>query len=145
MIQHTSKIRVRYADTDQMRMVYYGKYFEYFEQGRTDLLRELGVPYSEIEKMGYHLPVVEAYARYRRPAGYDDLIEVKSMVKELPSTRVRIDYEVRRDGDSEILAEGYTVHLFVSAGNGRPTRSPDRFNEAIAKAFHSVTPKEDSC
>lgn len=139
MIQHISKIRVRYADTDQMRMVYYGKYFEYFEQGRSDLLRGLGLPYSEIEKMGYYLPVVEAYARYRKPAAYDDLLEVTSMVKELPSTRVRIDYEVRRAGEAELLAEGHTVHLFVSAGNGRPTRSPDRFNEVITKAFHGVT------
>ncbi len=140
MIRQTSKIRVRYADTDQMRMVYYGKYFEYFEQGRTDLLREIGLPYSEIEKMGYHLPVVEAHARYKKPAVYEDLIEVTSMVKEVPSTRVRIDYEVRRDGHSEILAEGYTIHLFVSAGNGRPTRSPERFDELVAKAFHLVTP-----
>ena len=140
MIQHVSKIRVRYADTDQMRMVYYGKYFEYFEQGRTDLLREHGLPYSEIEKMGYNLPVVEAYARYRRPAAYDDLLEVKSIVKELPSTRVWIDYEVRREGDAEVLAEGYTVHLFVNAFNGRPTRSPERFNQVMAKTFHTSTP-----
>ncbi len=139
MIEQRTKIRVRYADSDQMRMVYYGKYFEYFEQGRTDLLRELGLPYSEIEKMGYYLPVVEAYARYRKPIVYDDLIEVKSVVKEIPSTRVRIDYEIRRDGESEIRAEGYTVHFFVSAGRGRPVRAPKRFAEVMAKALHSVT------
>ncbi|HEY4643854.1 MAG TPA: thioesterase family protein [Bacteroidota bacterium] len=138
MIEFVSKVRVRYADTDQMRTVYYAKYFEYFEQGRTDLLRELGLPYSEIEKMGFYLPVVEAYARYRKPAVYEDLVEVKSMVKEVPSMRVRIDYEIRRE--SEILVKGYTVHIFVDARNGRPTRSPDRFNEVVAKAFHATIP-----
>ena len=68
MVRHFSQIRVRYADTDQMKFVYYGKYFEYFEQGRSDLLRAIGLPYAEIEKQGIFLPVVEAFAKFQQSA-----------------------------------------------------------------------------
>ncbi|MEK6755045.1 MAG: thioesterase family protein, partial [Bacteroidota bacterium] len=92
MIKHSTSIRVRYADTDQMRLVYYGKYFEYFEEARSDLLRSLGLPYAEIENQGIFLPVIEAYAKYKKSACYDELLTVETTVKELPVVRVRIDY-----------------------------------------------------
>ena len=135
MIKHATEIRVRYADTDQMRFVYYGKFFEYFEQGRSDLLRNIGLPYSHVEEMGLFLPVIEAHAEYKRPARYDDLIELVTFLRERPVARVRLDYEVRREGDSEPIATGYTIHGFINASTGRPTRAPAQFVEALEKAM----------
>ena len=84
MIQHVTEVRVRYADTDQMKFAYYGKFFEYFEQGRSDLLRAIGLPYREVEELGYFLPVIEAHAEYRRPARYDDLLSVRDHAPRCP-------------------------------------------------------------
>ena len=135
MLSCVTKIRVRYADTDQMKFVYYAKYLEYFEQGRSDLLRQIGLPYPEIEKMGYLLPVIEAFVKYRQPARYDELLEVRTMLQEIPAARIRIGYEVARASDSMIIAEGYTVHSIVSADTGKAVRAPLLFVEAIAVAF----------
>ncbi len=131
----TSQIRVRYADTDQMRFVYYAKYFEYFEQGRSDLLREIGMSYSAIEAKGYYLPVVESHARYFHPAQYDDLLEVKTIVREEPTVKIYIHYEVRKYGEKKILTDGYTIHSFVRADTGRPTRPPIEFVELFRGRF----------
>ncbi|MEX2115983.1 MAG: thioesterase family protein [Bacteroidota bacterium] len=136
MIRHQTQIRVRYADTDQMKMVYYGKYFEYFEQARSELLRAIGLPYSEIEESGIYLPVIEAFAKYRRSARYDDLITVESVVDEIPVARVRISYKIFDANDQEPIIEGYTVHSFLNAQTGRPTRAPARFVQALEEAFH---------
>ena len=136
MISIRAQIRVRYADTDQMKMVYYAKYFEYFEQGRSDLLREIGMPYPEIERLGYYLPVIEAHANYRKPARYDELLDVIIMVRELPEARIRIEYEVHNAATNEVLADGHTVHTFVDAATGRPTRAPAAFIEKLSTALH---------
>ncbi len=130
-----TKIRVRYADTDQMRMVYHAKYFEYFEQGRSDLLRDIGMPYPEIEALGYYLPVSEAHAKYQKSARYDDLLIVKTSLADVPQVRVRIEYDVRNAGTGELIAEGYTIHGFVSAATGKPARAPEQFTEAISRIF----------
>jgi acyl-CoA thioester hydrolase len=135
MIKGTSDIRIRYADTDQMKFAYYGKFFEYFEQGRSDLLRGIGLPYTRIEEMGLILPVVEAHATYKKAAKYDDLIHIVTILRETPVARVRLDYEVYREGESDLLAEGYTIHSFVNATTGKPTRAPAQFLEAIEKAL----------
>ncbi len=127
MIVSETQVRVRYADTDQMKFAYYGRFFEYFEQGRSDLLRMIGMPYPEIERMGLYLPVIEAHARYMRSAKYDDLLVVKSILRDPPQVRIRIEYEVRVDGEPSILADGYTIHSFVNAASGRPTRAPEEF------------------
>jgi len=131
MIKQITPIRIRYADTDQMKFVYYSKYFEYFEQGRSDLLRAIGLPYPEIEAMGLILPVIEAHATYKQPARFDDLINVVTYMRESPVARVRLDYEVFRDGEPDLLADGYTIHSFVNAETGRPTRAPAQFLEAL--------------
>jgi acyl-CoA thioester hydrolase len=135
MIKHSTSIRVRYADTDQMRSVYYGKYFEYFEQARSELLRSLGLPYTEIENQGILLPVIEAHARYKKSARYDDLLIVETIVKELPVARVRIEYKVVVEGGTESIVEGYTVHGFVNAATGRPTRAPAMFLQTLEEAM----------
>ena len=138
MIKNVSQIRIRYADTDQMKFVYYGKYFEYFEQGRSDLLRALGLPYSEIERQGIFLPVIEAFAKYKQSARYDELINVETMVAEMPVAKVRIEYKVFREGESEPLVEGYTVHSFVNAETGKPTRAPSMFLHVLEEAFQKT-------
>lgn len=137
MIKHITDIRVRYADTDQMKFVYYAKYFEYFEQGRSDLLRDIGLPYPQIEAMGLFLPVIEAHAKYKRAARYDDLLHVVTYFREIPVARIRLEYEVFRDGEDEAIVEGYTVHTFINAATGKPTRAPAQFVEAIEKEMRS--------
>ncbi len=138
MIKHSTRLRVRYADTDQMKSAYYGRYFEYFEQGRSDLLRDIGMPYPLIEEMGIFLPVIEAHATYRRPARYDDELEIVTMLREVPVARVRLDYEVRREGESDPIADGYTIHSFVNSSTGRPTRAPAQFIERIEDRMKKV-------
>ncbi len=133
MIQHVTEVRVRYADTDQMKFAYYGKFFEYFEQGRSDLLRAIGLPYREVEELGYFLPVIEAHAEYRRPARYDDLLSIVTMLRDVPVARIRIDYEVRTPEEQDPIATGYTIHSFINARTGRPGRAPGQFLEAIEK------------
>ncbi len=135
MIKQSTQIRVRYADTDQMRFVYYAKYFEYFEQGRSDLLRAIGLPYPEIERLGIMVPVVEAFAKYRGAARYDDLLNVETIVAEMPVARIRIEYKIYREGETEPLLEGYTIHAFVNTATGKPTRAPAVFLHALEEAF----------
>ena len=141
MFASETKVRVRYADTDQMRFAYYGRYFEYFEQGRSDLLRDIGMPYPEIERMGFYLPVVEAHAHYMKSARYDDLLVVKTILKERPQVRIRIEYEVRIDGQPDIIMEGYTVHGFVNVKTGKPARAPEEFLRIFDIAMKKGDPK----
>ncbi len=133
MIKHATNIRVRYADTDQMKLVYYAKYFEYFEQGRSDMLRSIGLPYGHVEEMGLFLPVIEAHAVYRKSARYDDMLRVVVCLKDVPVARIRLDYEVYVEGENELLVEGYTIHSFINAATGKPTRAPAQFVEAVEK------------
>jgi acyl-CoA thioester hydrolase len=135
MISYTTQVRVRYADTDQMKFVYYGKYFEYFEQGRSDFLRSLGLPYGELELEGYYLPVIEAQAKYRRSAKYDDLLNVEVRLSEIPAARVRLEYVITRENEPEVLVEGFTVHSFLNIATGRPTRAPEEFVSVISRAL----------
>jgi len=102
-------LRVPYADTDQMGVVYYANYLVYFEMARSALLREVGLPYGELEKRGVYLPVVEAHCEYRKPARFDDLIEVRTRCTAIRGTRLHIEYELVRGG--ELLATGYTEHV----------------------------------
>ncbi|MEK6650621.1 MAG: thioesterase family protein, partial [Bacteroidota bacterium] len=106
-----------------------------FEQARTDLLRALGMPYADIEREGVLLPVIEAFARYKKSAGYDDLIIVESIVREVPVARIRIEYLVYRDGDPEPLVDGYTVHSFLNISSGRPTRAPAQLVQLLQEAM----------
>jgi acyl-CoA thioester hydrolase len=140
MIFSDTRIRVRYADTDQMKFVYYGKYFEYFEQGRSDLLRQIGMPYPEIEKMGYILPVVEAHSEYRQSALYDEEITVRTIIEELPQVRVRISYQIFRANVPEPITTGYTVHSFVNVEKRIPTRAPREFMQILEKHFSGKQP-----
>ncbi|MFZ1730188.1 MAG: thioesterase family protein [Bacteroidota bacterium] len=126
-VSHETNIRVRYADTDQMQIVYNGKYLEYFEVGRTELLRAKGMTYAEFEKSGTLLPLVEAHCRFHQPARYDDLISIRSEVREIPRSTMRIDYEIRRGNDELLITTGYTIHAFLDISSQRPVRPPAHF------------------
>ena len=117
------ELRVSYAEVDKMGVVYYGNYLRWFELGRAEYLRARGRPYKEIEAEGLFLPVVEAYARYREPAHYDDLVEVRTSPREVGQVRVTFAYQVVRKSDGALLVEGRTVHCCVGA-KGRPRRMP---------------------
>ncbi len=124
-----TSIRVRYAETDQMHGVYNGRYFEYFEVGRAELMRSLGLSYRQFEEAGFLLPLTEAYAKYLKQVNYDDIIEVVAMLKEAPMARLRIDYEILRG--AEKMTEGFTVHSFIDAKSGRPIRAPRMFLDLL--------------
>jgi acyl-CoA thioester hydrolase len=119
----SSRIRVRYAETDQMGVAYHGGYFAWFEVGRTDLLRERGVTYRELEQRDVRLPVIETGARFLRPVLYDDLIEVRTRVAAVSGARLSFEYEIHRDGTDGPLATAFTAHAAVN-GQGRPRRLP---------------------
>jgi len=121
---------VRYADTDQMGIVYNGVYFVYFEIGRTELLRECGLPYAEIERQGLMLPVLESHAVYKSPALYDDLLEIHTTFENVVKPTIRLDYKVFKN--DVFVSEGYTIHSFLKAETRRPVRPPRIFHETIA-------------
>jgi acyl-CoA thioester hydrolase len=127
----TSTLRVRYAETDKMGIVYYANYFVWFEVARTDLLRTLGWSYREMEAMGVALPVVDAACEYRRPARYDDEIEIRVDGRILSPVRLSFTYDVRVKGQDGVVANGRTVLAAVDR-DGRPCRLPDRIIEVFA-------------
>lgn len=133
MIKTIAKVRVRFSETDAMGVVYHANYFPWFEIARTQMMTEIGLPYRELQDAGFLLPVLEANIAYRISAKYDDEVEVHAMMKTLPRARIRIDYEVRRDG--ELLTSGYTVHVFMNK-EGLAIRPPSFFLEKLAKAFN---------
>jgi acyl-CoA thioester hydrolase len=120
-----SPLRVRYAETDQMGVVYYANYFVWFEIGRTNLLRETGWSYREMEAAGVALPVIETACQYRLPARYDDEIHVRTTGSLLSPVRLAFTYDVQRPCDDALLATGRTVHAAVDR-SGRPCRLPER-------------------
>ena len=126
-----SRLRVRYAETDKMGVVYYANYLVWFEVGRTDLLRESGWNYRDMEAGGLGLPVIEAHCTYRASAKYDDEIEVRTTAEMLSPVRVKFTYEVVRAADAAMLATGTTVHATVGR-DGRPCRLPDRVREVLS-------------
>jgi acyl-CoA thioester hydrolase len=126
----TSRLRVRYAETDQMGVAWHGGYFAWFEVGRTDLLRERGLTYRELEARNLRLPVIEAQARYLRPALYDDVLEVKTRLRQVSGVRISFDYAVHREGEGEPLATGSTTHAAVDA-QGRPRRLPAELRDRL--------------
>jgi acyl-CoA thioester hydrolase len=120
-----STIRVRYAETDKMGVVYYAHYLVWFEIGRTDWLRETGWTYREMEQEGLALPVIEAHCEYRMGARYDDEIEIRTRARLVSPARIAFDYDVVRRPDEQTLVTGSTVHVTTNQA-GRPTRLPAR-------------------
>ena len=135
MLIHKTNVRVRYADTDQMKYVYNGKYFEYFEVGRTEMMRENGLPYSMIEKSGFQMPVREAMLKFKNPAFYDELLEVETRVETLPELKVHIDHTIRSLDRDVIIVEGYIILVFINMETRKPVRPPEFFYNAIKPFF----------
>ena len=123
--------RVPYADTDQMGVVYYANYLVLFERARNELMRENGYTYKHCEEEGWMLPVVHAELDYKKPAKYDDLLEVTAYVSAQKGVRIEIACEVRRKGESEILVKGFTRHCFVSTETFRPIPPPEAFSNCV--------------
>ncbi|HVU24455.1 MAG TPA: thioesterase family protein [Opitutus sp.] len=132
MIQTRATVTVRYAETDMMGIVYHANYLPWFEVARTQLLREQGFPYKQLELDGYRIPVLEVAAKYLRPAVYDDTLVIVATIREKPLLRIRIDYEVRRG--EELLATGQSTHAFCDL-QGRPTRPPPAFVGRMTELF----------
>ena len=118
---HTTNIRVRYAETDKMGLAYNGHYLTWFEVGRTEFLRDLGLTYNEAEQSGVRLPVIETSVKFLKPARYDDVLTIKTCFGKKPGLRIKMVYEVWRD--TTILATGFTEHVFTDE-NLKPRKPP---------------------
>jgi acyl-CoA thioester hydrolase len=135
MQKHFTELRVRYADTDQMRYAYNGKYFEYFEVGRTEMMREVGLPYEAIEKNGFFMPVIETKIHFFAPAFYDELLVIETRVEKLPTVKVHIDHVIKAKERDVVICEGYVELAFLDAKTNRPTRAPKLFVDAVKKYY----------
>lgn len=123
MNYHEFKVRVRYAETDQMGVVYHGNYAQYFEMGRVEWLRNLGVSYKTMEENGVMLPVVSLTMNYKKPARYDDLLTVRTIFKKQESVKIEFDYEILNEG-GELLTTGNSILVFVNMKTSRPAAPP---------------------
>jgi len=123
-------VRIRYAETDQMGVVYHGNYAQYFEMGRVEWLRNLGLSYKFMEENGIMLPVVSLTMNYKKPARYDDLIRVKTIFKSQTSVKIEFDYEIFNEKD-ELLTTGTSMLVFVDMKTGRPTLPPSYVSEKL--------------
>jgi acyl-CoA thioester hydrolase len=132
MITSRASVSVRYAETDMMGVVYHGSYIPWLEIGRTALLKEHGLPYRELEADGFFLPVLEVGLRYLRPARYDDTVVVTTYLREKPSLRIRMEYELHRG--EELLSTAFTLHAFIDRA-GKPVRPPAAFAAMIDRVF----------
>ena len=135
MQKHFTELRVRYADTDQMRFAYNGKYFEYFEVGRTEMMREVGLPYEVIEKSGFFMPVIETKIHFFAPAFYDELLVIETRVEKLPTVKVHIDHVIKAKERNVVICQGYVELAFLDAKTNRPTRAPKLFIDAVKKYY----------
>jgi len=131
MLIHKTHLRVRYAETDQMQYAYYGKYLEYFEVGRAEMMREHGLTYKQIEENGYHMPVSEAFVKYKSPAFYDELLEIETKVKQLPKLIVHIDHQIKSAESDALVAEGHVELVFIKKETKKISRPPKFFIDAI--------------
>ncbi|HCY46266.1 MAG TPA: thioesterase [Flavobacteriales bacterium] len=131
MYKHTINIRVRYAETDKMGYVYYGNYATYFEVGRVELLRSLGISYRKLEEQGILLPVVNLNVDYKKPAFYDDNLTLETILTDLPGVKIVFHYALKRG--EELLSKAQTTLVFLNAESGRPVKCPEEILNELAK------------
>ena len=135
MFEATHQVRVRYAETDQMNIVYYGNYAQYFEVGRVESIRQLGFTYKDMEAMGVIMPVVELHTKFVRPAHYDDLLTIKTTVKELTvDHRIEFFQEVYNQA-GKLLTTGKVVLYFIKAKTREKTTMPEELRNRLAPYF----------
>ena len=135
MITYDYNTKIYYKDIDQMGVVYYSRYFEFFEQARTEMLKSINLIVTDIENDGYFLPVVTATADYKEGARFEDKIFIRTMIKKVPQARMKIDYEVYRKTDNQLLVTGRTVHGFIDK-DGKPKRPPKFLLDRLSSEFH---------
>ena len=134
MFKHTTKLRVRYGETDQMGYVYYGNYAEFFEVARVEMLRTLGMSYREMEESGIMLPVMELKCKYLKPALYDEEITIKTTVEEMPGVTIRFVYHLYNQKD-DLIHIGETTLVFVRMKTSRPCKAPKDFLDKMKPYF----------
>jgi acyl-CoA thioester hydrolase len=122
--KNLTKLRVRYGETDQMGIVYYGNYAQYLEQGRTEWLRELGFSYKWMEANNIHLPVINLNIDYKAPAHYDDLLTVTTSLKKIPTFKIEFDYEIHNEA-GQLLVSASTALVFVNSNTKKLQKAPD--------------------
>lgn len=130
-------VRVRYAETDQMGVVYHGNYAQYFEMGRVEWLRSKGLSYRKMEEMGIMLPVVSLQMDYKKPARYDDVLTVTTILKSQTSVKIEFDYEIRNES-GDLLTTGYSMLVFVDMKTGRPIVPPAEIKAIIEKYAYGL-------
>lgn len=123
MEYHQTQIRVRYSETDQMRVVYHGNYAQYFETGRVEWLRKKGISYKWMEDNGIMLPVVSLTINYKKPAHYDELLTLKTKLKNRTNVKIEFDYELYNETE-ELLTTGNSILVFVDMKTGKPISPP---------------------
>jgi len=137
---HDTTVRVRYAETDQMGVVYHANYLIWFEVGRVELMRAMGFAYRTMEtEDDCHIVVAEAHCRYEKPARYDEALRVRTRVAEWRNRIVKFSYEILRDADDSLLATGYTTHV-ICGRNGRPKSLPSKYRDVL---LHLNVPNPD--
>ncbi len=134
MYTSQTKVRVRYGETDQMGYVYYGNYAMYYEVGRVESLRQLGLTYKELEDMGVMMPVLENKSKFHQAALYDDELTIVTTIREKPSVRITFEYAVY-NGTGKLIHEGETRLAFVDKKSGRPCRPPEVFQKVLQPYF----------
>ncbi|MBW7868692.1 MAG: acyl-CoA thioesterase [Brumimicrobium sp.] len=132
MYQSETKVRVRYGETDQMGYCYYGNYAQYFEVGRVETMREIGMSYKDLEDEGYMLPVSTFNVKYIRPAFYDDLLTVVTKISSLDGVRLNFEYLILNER-REVISEATTTLIFVKKETMRPIAPPDQFIQLLKK------------
>lgn len=134
MFESNTQIRVRYAETDQMGVVYYGNYPAYFEVGRVEAIRSLGYSYKEMEESGIMMPVVDVHIKYLRPAKYDDLLTVKTQIREMPSHKIVFHSEILNE-QGKLLTKGEVTLFFVDAVSFSKASIPTTFEKVLEPYF----------
>jgi len=130
-LKNVTSYRVIYGDTDQMGVVYYANYLRWFEKGRAEWLRQIGLPYGEIEQQGFHFPVAEVTCRYFHPSRYDEVVKIETELAELGRATLTFNYRITRETDDVLLATGSTKHACIDHA-GRVARIPKILDDAIA-------------
>lgn len=138
MYSHHYSIRIRYSDTDQMGIVYYGNYATFYEIGRVEALRALGFSYREMEERGIMLPVIESHSKFLQPAAYDEVITIKTTVSEMPEVRMKFDFELYNEAE-RCIHTGHTTLVFVKKDTNRPCRAPKDLLDLLQPFFQQVS------
>ena len=131
MKTNTTEQRVYYADTDHGQVVYYANYLKWFEIGRTEILRQYGFSYADFGKQGLIAPVVEVKCNYKQSAKYNDIIIIKTTIENVGNSSIKFNYKIIRKSDNELLAEGYTVNVFVDKETKKSTKIPNELRNAL--------------